>query len=86
MSQPSGGPDQQRRPQADPHRDHDSWKLVLFIRRLPNLTPAELEEMKRLNPRTPADLEEERAEQEFLSQEDQSSPKPQKQDKTPKHH
>lgn len=69
--------------ESDPHRDHESWKLVLFIRRLPNLTPAELKEMERLNPRSPADLEEERVEKEFLSGEDQSS---QKQDKKVKHH
>lgn len=72
--------------EADPHRDHDSWKLVLFIRRLPSLSPEELKEMERLNPRSAADLEEERAEQEFLSGEDRSSQKPRKQDKKPKHH
>ena len=29
-----------------------SWQLVLFIRRLPHLTPAELEQMKSLNPKS----------------------------------
>jgi mono/diheme cytochrome c family protein len=33
----------------------DSWKLVHFIRRLPKLTPAELEAMKKLNRVSPAD-------------------------------
>lgn len=33
---------------------HSSWTLVHFIRHLPQLTPAELEEMKQLNPRAPA--------------------------------
>lgn len=45
-----------------PEEDTDSWKLVHFIRHLPQLTPQELEEMKRYNPTT----EGERAlEQEF---------------------
>lgn len=69
--------------ESDPHRDHDSWKLVFFLRRLPNLTPAELKEMERLNPRSAAELEEERAEQDFLTEDNQSSPK---QDKKPKRH
>jgi hypothetical protein len=30
-----------------------SWKLVDFIRHLPKLTPDELKEMKRLNPKGP---------------------------------
>ena len=29
-----------------------SWQLVLFIRRLPHLTPAEIEQMKALNPKS----------------------------------
>lgn len=52
---------------GDPSHDDDSWKLVLFIRHLPNLSPAEIVEMKRFNPRSPAELEEEKAEQEFLN-------------------
>jgi mono/diheme cytochrome c family protein len=40
------------------HDDEDTWKLVLFIRHLPNLAPKELEEMKRLNRVSPLDLEE----------------------------
>jgi mono/diheme cytochrome c family protein len=31
-----------------------SWELVHFVRHLPEITPAELAEMKRLNPRPPA--------------------------------
>ncbi len=34
-------------------KDDDSWKLVLFIRHLPQLTPEEEEEMKGLNPKSP---------------------------------
>jgi len=38
-----------------PEEDRESWTLVHFIRHLPNLTEAELAEMKRLNPKTPAE-------------------------------
>jgi mono/diheme cytochrome c family protein len=48
--------------------DHESWALVDFIRRLPHLTGAELEEMKRYNPRSPAELLEEKEEEEFLNE------------------
>ncbi|HWB84392.1 MAG TPA: c-type cytochrome [Bryobacteraceae bacterium] len=44
----------------------DSWKLVHFIRHLPNLSPGEIKEMEKLNPKSPADLEEEKQEEEFL--------------------
>src|SRR6266567_1490054 len=36
-------------------KDDDSWKLVLFIRHLPQLTPEEEREMKALNPKGPAE-------------------------------
>ena len=48
-------------------QDTDSWKLICFVRHLPRLTPEEVDEMKKLNPKTPEDLEEERAEEEFLN-------------------
>jgi len=35
-----------------PEEDTESWKLVHFIRHLPKITPEELEEMKRYNPKT----------------------------------
>jgi mono/diheme cytochrome c family protein len=47
--------------------DQDSWKLVLFIRHLPDLTAAELRDMQRFNPKSDADREEEKEEQEFLN-------------------
>lgn len=47
--------------------DLSTWKLVRFIRHLPNLSDAELEEMRRLNPRSPAELMREREVEEFLS-------------------
>jgi hypothetical protein len=43
-----------------------SWKLVHLIRHLSNLTPEEMQEMQKLNPKSPADLEEEKKEEEFL--------------------
>jgi hypothetical protein len=46
--------------------EHDSWKLVHFIRHLPNLTLDEIREMEKLNPKSAADLEEEKQEEEFL--------------------
>ena len=35
-----------------------SWNLVHFIRRLPKLTPEEIEEMETLNPKSPAEIRE----------------------------
>lgn len=52
--------------EGDPALDMDSWKLVHFIRHLPQLSPAELEEMKALNPKSPHQLEEEAAFERFL--------------------
>jgi mono/diheme cytochrome c family protein len=57
-----------------------SWHLVHFIRRLPKLTKAEIEEMEALNPRSPAEIEDEKAIEEFLRGEDKPSSPPQ-----PKH-
>ena len=41
----------------DPEKDLDSWKLVHFIRHLPELTEDEIAEMRRLNPKSPHELE-----------------------------
>lgn len=43
-----------------------SWKLVRFIRHLPNISPEEITEMEKLNPKTPDELEEEQQEEHFL--------------------
>jgi len=54
-----------------------SWHLVHFIRRLPKLTPEELEEMESLNPKPPAEIRQQVAEEEFLKGGgDQPPPKP----------
>ena len=53
--------------------DHDevaSWKLVHFIRHLPNLTFEEKKEMEKLNPKGPDDRKEEEEEEKFLKGED----------------
>jgi mono/diheme cytochrome c family protein len=42
-----------------PEGEHDSWGLVHFVRRLPKLTPEDVERMEALNPKTPAQLKEE---------------------------
>jgi mono/diheme cytochrome c family protein len=39
------------------HGEQDSWRLVQFIRHLPKLTPQELAEMEKLNPRPPAEAD-----------------------------
>ncbi len=46
--------------------DVDSWKLVAFIRHLPQLTEAEDAEMQHLNPKSPDEFLEEKEEEEFL--------------------
>ncbi len=59
-----------------PEEDQDSWKLVYFIRHLPELSPEELTEMKKLNPKSPQEMEEEEEEQKFLQGEDSPSTSP----------
>ena len=48
------------------HSEEASWKLVRFIRHLPQVSPDEEREMQRLNPKTAAELQEEKEEEEFL--------------------
>jgi hypothetical protein len=62
--------------EGDPAQDMDSWKLVHFIRHLPNLTPKELDQMKALNPKTKTDLEEEAAFDQFLQGDDAAAARP----------
>lgn len=54
--------------------DLDSWKLVLFIRHLPNITAEELEKMKSMNPKSAHELEEEEAIRRFLEGDDSPLP------------
>ena len=46
--------------------EQDSWKLVRFIRHLPQVFEEEERAMQKMNPRTPAELQEEKEEEEFL--------------------
>ena len=47
-------------------KDEDSWKLVLFIRHLPKLTPEEEKDMELSNPKSTMEHDEEIQEEEFL--------------------
>lgn len=60
--------------EGDPEQDVDSWKLVHFIRHLPQLTPQELERMKSLNPKTQHELDEAAAFDKFLRGDDSAAP------------
>jgi mono/diheme cytochrome c family protein len=62
------------------HDDEDSWKLVHFIRHLPQITLEEKKAMEKLNPKSPDDLREEQEEEEFLRGEDSHEAIP------PEHH
>lgn len=50
-----------------PGARNDSWKLVDFIRHLPQLTPDERMEMEKYNPKGPGDRIEEQQEDDFLN-------------------
>lgn len=55
---------------STPEEDQDSWKLVHFIRHLPQISPEELAEMEKLNPKSPQKIKEEEEEERFLQGED----------------
>jgi mono/diheme cytochrome c family protein len=57
---------------SDHSQSQDSWKLVRFLRHLPQLTPAERAEMARNNPKSAADRAEEQEEENFLKGESPS--------------
>ena len=58
---------------------YGSWTLVHFIRHLPKVTPAELEEMKKMNPMTPSEIQEQQSEESFLEGTDAGASPEQKQ-------
>ncbi len=62
--------------EGDPAQDLGSWKLVHFLRHLPQLTTEELDQMKALNPKTKKDLEEEAAFDQFLQGNDSAAIQP----------
>jgi mono/diheme cytochrome c family protein len=49
-----------------PEGETSSWQLVHFIRRLPSLTPEDLQEMERMNPVSRSQIEEEKKIEDFL--------------------
>ena len=57
--------------------EEDSWKLVHFIRHLPQLTFEEKKAMEKLNPKGPEDRKEEEEEERFLKGEDTDASQPQ---------
>jgi mono/diheme cytochrome c family protein len=50
-----------------PEGERASWQLVNFIRRMPKLTPDDIEEMKKFNPVSPAELDEQKKIDDFLN-------------------
>jgi mono/diheme cytochrome c family protein len=59
-----------------PEGQRASWGLVHFIRRLPALTPEDLERMESFNPKTPAQFREEEEARRFLAGDDPQPPAP----------
>jgi len=53
-----------------PEGERDSWGLVHFIRRLPELSPSDIERMEALTPKTPAQFREEEEIRRFLAGDD----------------
>jgi hypothetical protein len=51
----------------------DSWKLVHFIRHLPQLTTEEIEQMEALNPKAPDEIRQEIEAERFLRGEEPSA-------------
>ena len=49
-----------------PEGERDSWGLVHFIRRLPKLTPEDIERMEGLNPKSPEEFKEQEEIRRFL--------------------
>jgi mono/diheme cytochrome c family protein len=60
------------------HDEEDSWKLVRFIRHLPEMTVEERKQMEKLNPKSPDERKEEEEEENFLKGEGGNE--------TPQHH
>jgi mono/diheme cytochrome c family protein len=56
------------------HDEEDSWKLVHFIRHLPDLTVEERKQMEKLNPKSPDEWKEEQEEEKFLNGEGTNEP------------
>jgi mono/diheme cytochrome c family protein len=59
------------------HDEEDSWKLVHFIRHLPDVTAEERKQMEKLNPKSPDEWKEEQEEEKFLKGEGTNEPQQQ---------
>jgi len=55
---------------------YGSWTLVHFIRHLPKITPEEVAQMEKLNPKSPEEYEEMKREEQFLEGGDSSAAAP----------
>jgi len=55
--------------------DEASWKLVHFIRHLPQLTSEEEKHMESMNPKSPEEKQEEQQEQDFLNRQSEPAKK-----------
>ena len=53
--------------EADGEHDHHTWLLAHFIRRLPQLTSEELQDMAKYNPQSLAESQEQKEEEEYLN-------------------
>jgi mono/diheme cytochrome c family protein len=67
-----------------PEGEEASWHLVHFIRRLPELTAEDIEQMEGMNPRPPAEIRQEIEAERFLRGED-SAPPPATAEPAPSH-
>jgi hypothetical protein len=56
--------------------ERESWKLVLFIRHLPDISAEELFQMQQLNPKSSAEWQEEEEAKKFLAGSDSAPPPP----------
>lgn len=54
--------------------DSQTWKLVLFVRHLRDMTPDEVDQMKSMNPVSPMEQEQQRKEDDFLNGGDAPGP------------
>ena len=54
--------------------EQSSWKLVRFIRHLPQLTWDDKKQMERMNPKSPDEMREEQEEENFLKGGDRNEP------------
>lgn len=64
---------------------HGSWGLVHFIRHLPKLTPEEIAEMQKLNPKSPEEWRELQAQEAFLEGDGEQPPPAPAHDAAPHH-